>query len=57
MARLHEPEDTEPDHQEAGTNADQPLPFDHGECEGKHYYQHREEIADGQRPKRREECA
>jgi hypothetical protein len=38
---------------------DLPLPFDEGsqQREGKHYHQHRQEVAHGQRPQRRNERA
>ena len=59
MAGIDEQKDTERHYQEAGANPDLPLPFDEGcqQREGKHHHQHREQVTDGKRPKRRNESA
>ena len=48
------PEGTERDHQEAGAYPDLPLPFDERgqEREGQQHHQHRQQVTDGERPKR-----
>ena len=48
MAPVDEPEDTEPDDQEAGADPDLPLPFDEGDeqPEGKEDHEHRQQMAD-----------
>jgi len=48
MAPVDEPEDTEPDDQEAGADLDLPLPFDKGDeqSEGKDHQEHRQQMAD-----------
>ena len=48
MAPVDEPEDTEPDDQEAGADLDLPLPFDEGgqQREGEHHNEHRQQVAD-----------
>jgi hypothetical protein len=62
MARVHQQEDTEGDHQETGADLDLPLPFDEGDQqrEGKHHHQHGQEMADGpaaQAPQRGRVCS
>jgi hypothetical protein len=59
MAGVDEPEGTERDHQEAGAYPDLPLPFDERgqEREGQQHHQHRQQVTDGERPKRRNEGA
>jgi hypothetical protein len=48
MAPVDEPEDTEPDDQEAGADLNLPLPFDEGDeqREGKEHQEHRQQMAD-----------
>jgi hypothetical protein len=48
MAPVGEPEDTEPDNQEAGADLDLSLPFDEGDeqREGKKHQEHRQQMAD-----------
>ena len=48
VAPLHEPEDAEPNDQEAGADLDLPLPFNDGDQqrEGKHHQEHRQQMAD-----------
>ena len=59
MAGIDEQKDTECHYQEAGTNPDLPLPFDQRcqQGEGKHHRQHREQVTDAKRAKRRNESA
>ena len=54
MASSDQPEDTEADDKEAGAELDLALPFDKREeqREGKDHQQHRQQMADRQRPKR-----
>ena len=48
MAPVDEPEDTEPDDQEAGADLDLSLPFDEGDQqrEGKDHQEHCQQMAD-----------
>jgi hypothetical protein len=48
MTPVDEPEDAEPDNQEAGTNLDLSLPFDEGDEQRKReeYHEHRQQMAD-----------
>ena len=59
MAPVDEPEDTEPDDQKTGADLDLPLPIDERDQqrEGKDHQEHREQMADRERPKRRHEGA
>ena len=52
MAPVDEPEDAEADDQEAGADPDRPLPFDERDQqrEGQDYQEHRQQMADRQRP-------
>ena len=47
MAPVGEPEETEPDDQEAGTDLDLPLPFDEGDeqREGEKHHEYRQQMA------------
>jgi hypothetical protein len=58
-AGIDEQKDTECHYEEAGANADLPLPFDEGcqQPERKHHRQHREQVTDGKRAKRGNESA
>ena len=56
MAPVEEAEDTEPDDQEAGADLDLPPPIDQGDQqrERQDHQQHREQMADRERPERRD---
>ena len=53
MASVDKPEDTEPDDKQAGAQLYRALPFDecHQHGEGKENQEHRQQMADHQRPK------
>ena len=59
MAPVDEPKDAKPDDQKAGPDLDLLLPFDKGDQqrEGKDHNEHRQQMADRQRPKRRHKGA
>ena len=48
MTPVEQSEDTEPDHQKAGTDLDLLLPFDEGDqqSEGKNHQEHRQQMTD-----------
>ena len=59
VAPIDEPEEAKPDEQEAGADLDLLLPFDESDQQrkGKDYHEHREQMAECQRPKCRHEGA
>jgi hypothetical protein len=59
MAPIDEPKDAKPDDQQAGPYLDLFLPFNkgHQQREGKDHNEHRQKVADRQRPKRCDEGA
>src|SRR4029450_6258249 len=59
MTPVNEPEDAEPDDQQTGADLDRPLPFDEGDQQRKrqNHQEHRKQMAERQRPKRRHQGA
>jgi hypothetical protein len=59
MAGIDEQKDSERHYHEAGADPDLPLPVDQGghQRERKHHRQHREQVTDAKRAKRRNESA